>query len=429
LVCLGPAVAPQPIAKMPVRQSRLAVGRRSTLALCACVFSCIASSTLRSVLSAAFTSGSAKAAARTPSVASRAASRASAAPASVGRLGHGMAPFNTAASPGMKNALQQLRGLSAIVPDEFSLEQYEEFGSSLAFVSSRTILEALESESWPRMGDLVEEAQGNEECAVDWDLEEAPNCFEESLFVLVGRDLLAHPGGAFGTVSTELPASALTSPAAAVASAGRMMAMYRDLGVAADRVLFRVPANYWGLRAVAALSKAGFASHVTHVYSLAQAALAKEAGAFAVQVYVGRIERTGAGDGITLARQIYRVLKDGHDDNKKVPLVVAASLSSLEDVSALAGADYLLVPPRLLRELRDSPGGEFVAATPETGIRGPSSDKEEDPPIPSGFLLSFEEFEAAMPNFAKQLLASGVERYLQQATALHELLTRAKEYM
>jgi len=351
---------------------------------------------------------------------------APAAPPNVGRLGHGLAPFNSLSSPGQQNALQHLRGVSAVIPDEFSLKQYEEFGARLAFVSSRTVLEALESESWPGMAELVQEAQQNEQCAVSWGLEEeVTSCFEESLFALVGKQLLAHPGGSFGLVSTEIPAAAMAAgPEAVLASGLRIIAMYRDLDVAPERVLLRCPASYEGLRAAEALSRAGLATHVTHVYSLSQAALAVQAGAFAVQVYAGRVDRAG-GDGIGLARQVHNLLKDARG---RRPALIAASLTSLSDVSALAGADYLLVPPALLRELRDnSPACVGLQIDPTVGIA--SSRSIESAANPSGFLLSREDFEASMPERAAGLLTAGLERYKQQAQALDALLLSAQQYL
>lgn len=187
----------------------------------------------------------------------RGASTLPSSPANAGRLTVA-SPFGMSAK-GKNNILQDLRGISTVIPDEFSLEQYEKFGARLAFVSSRTVLTALSDGSWPGMAELVEQAKQNEQCVVDWGLvEEATTCFEESLFALMESVLLSHSAASFGMVSTEIPSVALATPEAAVASGRRILELYEDLGVASERVLFRVPASYEGLRAAAALIRVGW---------------------------------------------------------------------------------------------------------------------------------------------------------------------------
>eukprot|EP00448_Togula_jolla_P002702 CAMPEP_0170609704 /NCGR_PEP_ID=MMETSP0224-20130122/22266_1 /TAXON_ID=285029 /ORGANISM="Togula jolla, Strain CCCM 725" /LENGTH=404 /DNA_ID=CAMNT_0010935027 /DNA_START=24 /DNA_END=1238 /DNA_ORIENTATION=+ len=331
-----------------------------------------------------------------------------------------------ATSVGTGSALGQLQGISAVVPDAFNFEEFEKLGAKLAFASSKTVLEALESETWPNLGDLVEKALESERCAIDWSEEgEGQDCFLESLFAQVGAQLLRRVSP-FGQVSTEVPYVALATPAMALRSAERMMAMYSDLGVARGRVLLRVPASYAGLRAAEALSSAGYAVHLTHVYSIEQAALAAKAGVSAVQVYVGRVSRAG-GDGIATAREIYDTLKSEVSGQTNVPSLIAGSLRDMADVSALSGADYLLVPPSLLQELRELPGlpigAEGLPALRHSRVSGSSSNKL------SPFLCSPEDFQSSLSPMASKLLTEGLAKYKLQQASLDELIEKVQEFL
>lgn len=317
------------------------------------------------------------------------------------------------------NALEQLKGVSTIVPDRFAFKEFEWDPPRFTLASSRTIREALDSGLESSLGDLVEQAMSTEQCAIDWDVvEEGESCFEESLLTLVGHDLLDRLP-AFAKVSTELPLSTLSDPAAAARSGLRILEMYSDLGVSKDRVLLRVPASYEGLRAVATLARAGLQAHVTNVFSVQQAALAKEAGAAMVQVYVGRVEEAG-GDGVTLARQIHGLLKAG--GSGRSPDLVAASLRNVSHVSDLAGADYMLVSPPVQREL-----GETKILSIEGGIA--ESPADSDSAGVSGFLLSPAEFDAALPHMAKELLEAGVRKNLREREELMKIVADAKQYL
>lgn len=321
------------------------------------------------------------------------------------------------------NALEQLRGISAVVPDRFAFREFEGAAPKFTLASSRTIQEALESGLESSLAGLVERAMSSEQCAIEWGvMEEGESCFEESLLTLVGKDLLDRlrqgASARIAKVSTELPLNNLADPAAAVRSGQRILQMYKDLGVSKDRVLLRVPASYEGLRVVAALAKAGLQAHVTNVFSVQQAVLAKEAGAAMVQVYVGRVDEAG-GDGIALARQINRLLKDGRFGRS--PDMVAASMRSVSQVSELAGVDYMLVSPPVLQELTEMKGLDM-----EGGIlEGSDSDDAEA----SGFLLSPAEFDAGMGKMAKELLEAGMKKNLKEREELMKVVADAKQYL
>jgi len=118
------------------------------------------------------------------------------------------------------------------------------------------------------------------------------------------------------------------------------------------------------------------------------------------------------------------VLKSG---GGKTPALVAASLRSVSQVSALSGADYMLVSPEVLQELREMPG---LNLDPEGGILGGAlSDPSLSEPAMSGFLLSPVDFEVSLPPLAKELLKEGVEKNLKEQAALQKLIADAKQFL
>lgn len=319
-----------------------------------------------------------------------------------------------------QTTLQWLQGVSAVVPDQFSFTGFEDIQPRLGVVSSRTVLEALDSGLWPDLDDLVQQAVKSEQCAVDWDVEEeSQSCFEEALFTLMGRRVLEQlPFHA--RVSTEIPLSSLSTAAAAVGSGKRIAEMYRDLGIATDRFLLRLPASYEGLRAAEALEAVGLRVHLTHVYSLEQAALASEAGVFAAQVYIGRTDRAG-GDGAALAQAVHRLFRS-RDGEEQTALIVA-SLGTEDQITQVSGAEYLLVPPKLLEQLRQE-------TLPLSGAVLSQEDDVQAPQVAfRSFLASKGEFDDTLPPVARKLLEAGLSKYEQEQLSLDRVIEAAQQYM
>jgi transaldolase len=112
-----------------------------------------------------------------------------------------------------------------------------------------------------------------------------------------------------------------------------------------DRTLLKVPATPVGFEVVAHLSP-DIPCSVTAIYSAAQAAVAKEAGATMAIAYVNRATRL-LGDGIALVRSMADVLKGSNVE------ILAASIKSPEEAAASlkAGAHHLTLPLAMLRAI------------------------------------------------------------------------------
>ena len=112
-----------------------------------------------------------------------------------------------------------------------------------------------------------------------------------------------------------------------------------------EKIVLKIPATGIGFKATAYLSQEITCS-VTAIYSAAQAAVAKEAGAKYAIAYVNRATRL-LGDGLALVRDMAEVLKNSETE------ILAASLKSPEEAAATikAGAHHVTVPLFILQAM------------------------------------------------------------------------------
>lgn len=112
-----------------------------------------------------------------------------------------------------------------------------------------------------------------------------------------------------------------------------------------EKTILKIPATTLGFQVVARLSPE-IPCAVTAIYSAAQAAVAREAGAKEAIAYVNRATRL-LGDGLALVREMAGVLKDSNTE------ILAASIKSPQEAAAAlqAGAHHLTVPLNLLQAM------------------------------------------------------------------------------
>jgi len=133
-----------------------------------------------------------------------------------------------------------------------------------------------------------------------------------------------------------------------------------------SKILFKIPGTWEGILAAKMLTlQQEFGCQVTHVYSMAQATAAADAKVAVIQPYVGRIndwyranpskvprELETSNYGVNLVKKIYNFVKKYDMESK----VVAASIRNVDEAIALAGIDYMILSPSLIRSLAALPG-------------------------------------------------------------------------
>lgn len=108
----------------------------------------------------------------------------------------------------------------------------------------------------------------------------------DKAMVNVGAMLVDHVQG---RVSTEVDARLASDADAIVAQVEHLAGLYEEAGVGSDRLLYRIPATWAGIRAAQRLEQSGKRTLLTLVCSLAQCVACAEAGVSVIQVNVGRV--------------------------------------------------------------------------------------------------------------------------------------------
>src|SRR5205823_10757049 len=146
-----------------------------------------------------------------------------------------------------------------------------------------------------------------------------------------------------------------------IGKAHRFIELYRQHGIARERVLIKIASTWEGIRAAEVLQKEGINCNMTLLFSLPQAVACAEAKAKLISPFVGRIldwykakekkDFAPAEDpGVLSVKEIYGYYKKfGHETE-----VMGASFRNKGEILELAGCDLLTISPQLLGELKNS---------------------------------------------------------------------------
>jgi transaldolase len=183
----------------------------------------------------------------------------------------------------------------------------------------------------------------------------------ERMFVNFGCEILQHIAG---RVSTEVDARLSFDEDATLTKARRLIALYREAGVAPERVLIKVASTWEGIRAAEKLEREGIHCNMTLLFSFAQAVACADAGVTLISPFVGRIydwhkQARKVDDiaieedpGVASVVRIYNYYKKfGYRTQ-----VMGASFRKTAQILALAGCDLLTIAPDLLEKLAAAPG-------------------------------------------------------------------------
>jgi transaldolase len=191
--------------------------------------------------------------------------------------------------------------------------------------------------------------------------EEMAEEFIDRLFVLFGSEILKVVPG---RVSTEVAASLSFDTTGTIAKARKLISLYKDKGVARERILIKVASTWEGIRAAELLEKEGIHCNLTLLFSFAQAVACAEARVTLISPFVGRIydwykkEHGGAeipadqDPGVASVTRIYNYYKKyGYKTQ-----IMGASFRNVNQIVNLAGSDLLTISPDLLEQLEQTEG-------------------------------------------------------------------------
>ncbi|CAN1333337.1 tal [Linum perenne] len=333
-------------------------------------------------------------------------------------------------SSGFASELDAVSSFSEIVPDTVIFDDFEKFPPTAATVSSSLLL-GICSLPDTKFRNAVDMALADSGCVALDNPELRLSCFSSKALVNVGGDLAKMVPG---RVSTEVDARLAYDTHAIIRKVHDLLKLYNEINVSEDRLLFKIPSTWQGIEAARLLESEGIQTHLTFVYSFAQAAAAAQAGASVIQIFVGRLRdwaRNHSGDpeveaalkrgedpGLALVTKAYNYIhKHGHKSK-----LMAAAVRNKQDLFNLLGVDYIIAPLKVLSSLKqsiatDEKYGFVQRLSPESAAKYSFKDEE---------LVKWDQLSlaSAMGPAAVELLATGLDGYAIQANRVEELFAK-----
>ncbi|OUS45396.1 transaldolase ToTAL2 [Ostreococcus tauri] len=167
-----------------------------------------------------------------------------------------------------------------------------------------------------------------------------------------------------GRVSVELGWQLANDAEGTVMKAREMVALCDETRTPRDKLLFKIPATYAGIKACKTLEAEGVPCHLSHVYCREQAYAAVDAGVSVVQLYYSRLNawykaKGSSSDDVDPAYDLVRDTLARVKATGSKTKVMVASLANVDAVMRVLGVDYCLVGQRIIDELAEMPASDL----------------------------------------------------------------------
>ncbi|KAK4748550.1 hypothetical protein SAY87_015136 [Trapa incisa] len=341
------------------------------------------------------------------------------------------AATNSSLDAGLRTELDSVSNFSEIVPDTVIFDDFEKFPPTAATVSSSLLLGICGLPD-TIFRNAVDMALADSGCSTLENSEMRLSCFVNKALVNVGGDLAKLVPG---RVSTEVDARLAYDTHGIILKVHELLKLYSEVNVPPEKLLFKIPSTWQGIEASRLLELEGIQTHLTFVYSFAQAAAAAQAGASVIQIFVGRLRdwarnhssdaevdaavKRGEDPGLALVTKVYNYIhKYGHKSK-----LMAAAVRNKQDLFSLLGVDYIIAPLKVLQSLKESAVSpdekySFVRRlSPQTAATYQFSKEE---------LLKWDQLSlaSAMGPASGELLAAGLDGYVNQSKRVEELFAK-----
>ena len=312
----------------------------------------------------------------------------------------------------MPSKLDQLKQMTTIVADSGDIDTIKAFKPTDCTTNPSLILKASGMATYSR---FVDEAivWGQSRGAVTSDV-----C--DRILVNFGEELTKIVPG---RVSTEVDAELSFDTDAMLAKAHKLIADYESRGVDRKRILIKLASTWEGFQASRVLQKEGIDCNMTLLFSMAQAAVAADVGAFLISPFVGRIldwhkkaegkDFTGADDpGVISVRNIYAYYKK----HGLKTVVMGASFRNTGEIEELAGCDRLTISPDLLKKLAEDEGTVTRKLSPDM----------HDPDVPAKMALDEKTFRWLLneDQMATEKLSDGIRLFAADLRTLRSVVSK-----
>ena len=303
------------------------------------------------------------------------------------------------------NKLEKLRTMTTVVADTGDLEAITRLRPTDATTNPSLLLKAA---ALPEFADEVGALRASQDAVAD-----KVDRFAVSVGSRINQVIP-------GVISTEVDARLSFDTEATIAKAKKLIGLYADAGIGADRVLIKVAATWEGIRAAEALEQRGIHCNATLIFSFEQACACADAGVFLISPFVGRITDwytansdlaiTDPADdpGVQSVTRIYNHFK-AHGYGT---VVMGASFRNTGQVEALAGCDRLTISPDLLQQL-ETDERDLPQRLADSGDRAPAP-----PPLSHSDFL----FHNNQDPMVSEKLSDGIRRFVVDQEKLERLL-------
>lgn len=303
------------------------------------------------------------------------------------------------------NKLEQLRTMTTVVADTGDLEAITRLRPTDATTNPSLLLKAA---ALPEFADEVAALKASQDAVAD-----KVDRFAVSVGSRINEVIP-------GVISTEVDARLSFDTEATIAKAEKLIGLYADAGIGANRVLIKVAATWEGIRAAEVLEQRGIHCNATLIFSFEQACACADAGVFLISPFVGRITDwytantdlaiTDPADdpGVQSVTRIYNHFK-AHGYST---VVMGASFRNTGQVEALAGCDRLTISPDLLQQL-ESDERDLPQRLSDSGDRAPAP-----PPLSHSDFL----FGNNQDPMVSEKLSDGIRRFVVDQEKLESLL-------
>ena len=263
------------------------------------------------------------------------------------------------------NQLEQLKQYTTVVADTGDFQSIRRYAPQDSTTNPSLILKAVQKEAYRAL--LEKTVRENRDKSTE--------AIMDRLLVAFGVEILKIVPG---RVSTETDARLSFDTEGSIQKGRELIALYRDAGIAPERVLIKIASTWEGIRAAEVLQKEGIRCNMTLMFSLPQAVVCAEAQVQLISPFVGRIydwykkqtgnEYTGENDpGVQSVKKIY----DYYRKFGYATEVMGASFRNTSQIIELAGCDLLTISPELLQKLSESDAPVTRKLSPELAQKDP----------------------------------------------------------
>ncbi|PPI88910.1 transaldolase [Candidatus Pantoea edessiphila] len=254
------------------------------------------------------------------------------------------------------NQLEALKQFTTVVIDSSDMTAIQNYCLGDATTNPSIILKSINSDRYKHLiDDAVDYAKkqgGSKEIKII-------NA-SDKVAVNIGTEIL---NNITGRVSTEIDVRFSFDKFRCVNRAKKLINLYKDNGIDPSRVLIKIASTWEGIRAAAELEKQNIKCNLTLIFSLEQAIACAEANVFLISPFVGRIYDwyktrdllvnpylATQDPGVNFIIDIYNYYKN----YQYKTIIMGASFRRIEQITELAGCDYLTISPDLLKELKNT---------------------------------------------------------------------------